>query len=543
MRFSVNRGGAPVGRWLVGSSFLIFLAAAPADKVNLPGQHRTRTCVKMMTPVVPLRFADGKPTGFFVRADDPSTQGGKRPCSAGFMEIDAREMLTTASGATLYFHPGGGGDLYKDSEEDGQYGHIAVTDLAELPKLKRSKNGKPAALSGAAYYIAPTRIPHDMWYKAEVVDGHSGASYANYGNPGYDKTDGRGDWTYITWSWVQNGGKKYPDNINGGGGIVRALGKRDMRFAAAAVEQIIGYSYGADNRANGRVTVIYGSTHTGPGEGGSSIYGWLAHSYQRQNEPIVPCVRRAEPTIDKSMAETATAGLKDSDPMVRMASNLLFERKVDDATAENLRAEWTKRLADEKAPFARMEILTEMSRVDSAQTIGDMLGALDKEQAPRVREQIILLLPYMRSTAANMKVVGEALLQDFRRSKVERERLRIIEAAAIIPTHESVLLVREIARTLSPTDPDVELHFAVADTVHRLMPRMKADDDFVKQVVRELEDVARRGTFQMRLRAIRILSAPEWNERSFLSTLSGSETSPDIRSFISKVNASPQNAR
>jgi hypothetical protein len=33
--------------------------------------------------------------------------------------------------------------------------------------------------------------------------GRTGSIYYTYGNPGYDKTGGGGDWTYINWRWCR----------------------------------------------------------------------------------------------------------------------------------------------------------------------------------------------------------------------------------------------------------------------------------------------------------------------------------------------------
>ncbi len=74
-------------------------ADAPSSAFNLPGQARTRTCVAMQGAKVPLRFADGTPTGWFVSGDDPSRQGGDHAeCPRGTMEMDVHEALTTACG-------------------------------------------------------------------------------------------------------------------------------------------------------------------------------------------------------------------------------------------------------------------------------------------------------------------------------------------------------------------------------------------------------------------------------------------------------------
>src|SRR5438046_48221 len=114
---------------------LVLEAAVPAEKFNVPGEHRTRTCAPMKGERIPLRFADGTPTGFYARGDDPSKQGGGRnpPCPPGCLELDAQEVITTAGGMKLYFHPGGGGSHYKDPVENGQYGHVAVNDLKSPP--------------------------------------------------------------------------------------------------------------------------------------------------------------------------------------------------------------------------------------------------------------------------------------------------------------------------------------------------------------------------------------------------------------------------
>src|SRR3954467_5310230 len=113
-----------------------------------------------------------------------------------------------------------------------------------------------------SYYITPTQVPMDMYYKPPSIGGSP--TWYTYGNPGYDKTGGRGDWTYIVWSVVQNGsGKPYPNNVTHGGGLGRALGKRDAVFNRCDVAQIVGISYGAGDVQNGVVTSIYGKTTAG----------------------------------------------------------------------------------------------------------------------------------------------------------------------------------------------------------------------------------------------------------------------------------------
>ena len=409
-------------------------AAAPADRFNVPGQRRTRTCAEMKGEKIPLRFADGTPTGFFAHANDPSKDAR---CAVGCVELDAHEVITTPSGMKLVFHAGGGPGHYEDHVENGQYGHIAIDDLKSPSKLTpKDLNGKPAPWkTGAAYLITPTRIPHDMWYKPNVTEaGRSGSTYFTYGNPGYDKTRGRGDWTYINWSWVQNGGPKYPENTCGGGGMVRAMGRRGMTFVAADVAPVIGYSYGPDNQVNGRVTAFYGRTTAGGGgekDGGSEIFGWLPHSYQKTGDIIVPCVRRSR------AARQPVTFARSNDPMERMAWNLLSEAPAEAPR----RSEIVKRYRAEADAAARMELLTELSRGDDAEMVRAMLELLAAEKEPRVREQAIVLLGYLRSSPGEMKRVGEALLTNFRRSTDERERLRTIETVGNFATVDSRALL------------------------------------------------------------------------------------------------------
>ena len=411
-------------------------AIVPAEKYNVPGQHRTRTPGEMKGAKIPLRFADGTPTGFFAHADDPSKYGdGRKPARPGFLELDAQEILTAPSGMKLLFHPGGGPDHYEDHVEKGQYGHVAIDDLKSPPPniAPVGLNGKPAPWkSGTSYLITPTRIPRDMWYKPNVnQEGRSGSTYFTYGNPGYDKTRGRGDWTYINWSWVQNGvGAKYPANVCRGGGMVRAIGKRGMTFIAADVAPVIGYSYGADNQVNGRVTAFYGRTTTAGGgdvDGGSEVFGWLPHSYQKAGDIIVPCVRRS-----RSATQPPTPAAS-NDRMERMAWNLLSETPGD-ATR---RAAIAQRFEADRDPQARMELLTELSRMDDSAAIAAMLKLLEDEPDARVREQAIVLIGYMRATADEMKRVCDALLKDFQRSEDERERLRTIEVAGNLGTADA----------------------------------------------------------------------------------------------------------
>ncbi|MGI8965383.1 MAG: hypothetical protein ACR2H1_04760, partial [Limisphaerales bacterium] len=267
---------------------LLFIAATssptfatdPSSSWNVYGQARTDSCAPMKYSTATLLFPDATPTGFYARADDPSKN---IPCSYGYVEIDAQEILYTGAAQDLYFHPGGGGSYYNNELDNGQYGHIWVADLNARPTLRpQNINGNGCSAStvpGTAfsYYLTPTRIPSDMYYKP-VAEVGGAPRWWTYGDPGYDKTGGRGDWTYIVWSCVQTGSGGYPDNSLGGGGLVRALGKRDKVFHRCDISKIYAVSY-ADalpRTQNGNVTNIYGKTRVDAT--GSWVYGWLVHS-------------------------------------------------------------------------------------------------------------------------------------------------------------------------------------------------------------------------------------------------------------------------
>ncbi len=443
-------------------------AEAPSSEFNLPGQARTRTCVASKGEKVPLRFADGTPTGWFAHGDDPSQQGGNhQPCGPGTLEMDVHEVLTAASGMKLYFHPGGGPSHYRDHVEHGQYGHIALEDLKWAPPPAGDINGKPAPLGGVRYFITPTRIPFDLWYKPNVSHGHSGSTYYTYGNPGYDKTGGRGDWTYLNWSWVQNGGAVYPKNKCGGGGMVRALAKRDSVFDACRVEAIIGYSYGPDNQVNGRVTACYGRAFAGPDEQGAEIYGWLPHSYQRNGGLIVPCLRRAEVKVVPTTSAPAS-----TNRLERMAWNLVHPMQPNAETIHVL----FKRYQSEAEPMARMELLTELSRMDAAQTVSVMLQLLGGEKEPRVREQALVLLGFMACTTREMSRVSAALAKSYPEAD-EQEKHRMLDVVSNIPTPESAQWV--LARWRAGGSQSERL--AAGDAILKLAPRVKMDEALVSE--------------------------------------------------------------
>jgi hypothetical protein len=228
-----------------------------------------------------------------------------------------------------------------------------------------------------------------MFYKPNAnAEGRTGSTYYTYGDPGFDKTKGNGHWTYINWSWVQNGGREYPANKCNGGGMVRALARPGTVFQACKVEPIIGYSYGRDNKINGRVTAFYGRAITGPGEKGDAIFGWLPLCYQKNDGVIVPCVQRRAMGAESKTFSPPPAHASD-DRMERMAWNLFSPRRG------NVADDWRKRFDAEADVMGKVEMLTELARTDDA-AAGKLLSDVGNGDGDeRVREQAKLLMKFV----------------------------------------------------------------------------------------------------------------------------------------------------
>ncbi len=299
-------------------TFLAFLFTAaastspgirPASEFNHSHQGRTSHCVQLADPhkLIPLRNADGTPRGFYVCGDYPVRKRqrneeapNREGCPKGFTEIDAREIVDSPAGKMI-FHPGGGSyEGYPGgSEKWGNYGHILLSDLKNVPAApdpydgKPSGNGLPAPIAKPGdtnygeYYVLPTAIDQDMWYK-KPNGKESGARYANYGA----KTHGG---MYMVWNCVQNGSPSTDEKVNHvpGGGYVRAVLPRGIKFDRCNVEPLKMVSYGLNNEQNGWVTAVYGRVSTGK----QDLYGWVIASYEKWD-------RRPDGKIEKKTVET-----------------------------------------------------------------------------------------------------------------------------------------------------------------------------------------------------------------------------------------------
>jgi hypothetical protein len=281
----------------------------PASDFNKPHQGRTSHCVELADheKLIPLRNADGSERGYYVCGLYPvkkrqinDNAPGREGCPKGFTEIDAREIVDSPAGKMI-FHPGGGAyDGYPGGVDKwGQYGHILLSDLRNVPKVAEPYDGKPAgnglpceiAKEGSPnygrYYIVPTKIDPDMWYK-KPNGKESGARYANYGDKGHGGM-------YLVWNCVQNGSPSTDEKENhvSGGGYVRAVLPRGMKFDRCNVAPLKMVSYGLNNEQNGWVTAVYGRVSTGK----QDLYGWVIASYEKWD-------RASDGKIEKNTVET-----------------------------------------------------------------------------------------------------------------------------------------------------------------------------------------------------------------------------------------------
>lgn len=273
-------------------------SAALASKYNNAHQGRTGDCYLLKNPkaLIPLRYADGTPRGYYVSGEYPVTKRqstsrdaenpDRSACPPGTTEIDAREIVDSPAGK-MVFHPGGGSYAHYPGgvNQWGQYGHILLSDFSKsqlLPVIHEGQpagNGlecataKPGQTNYGEYYIKPMSIDDEMWYKKPHAK-MTGSRYLNYGDRGHGGM-------YLVWNWVQNGNPSLEekDNHVPGGGYVRAVLKRSMIFYRCDVEPLKTVSYGLDDQQNGWVTVVYGKTYTGK----QWIYGWTIHSYEKWN--------------------------------------------------------------------------------------------------------------------------------------------------------------------------------------------------------------------------------------------------------------------
>lgn len=217
--------------------------------------------------------------------------------------------------------------------------------------------------------------------------------------------------------------------------------------------------------------------------------------------------------------------------MHRMADNLLKPQlDLDAGSAAKVRGDWMTRFNKEKDPLLREEIITEMVQLDDALTVKTMVDLWHKEQHPGVREQIVLILGYMRSTIPEMATVSPAMMRAFHETTYPQERTRILEVMSNLPTRESVQFMQS---TFTWAGASAEDRFNAAEGLFKLAHRVAVAPELIQQITERLrQDAQSAPTHEERLMAARALAAPSQNNKVFLSQLLVTETDPEIRKFL-----------
>jgi hypothetical protein len=177
-----------------------------------------------------------------------------------------------------------------------------------------------------------------------------------------------------------------------------------------------------------------------------------------------------------------------------------------------------------------------MSRLDQSGTITAMLRMLAWEQDPRVREQAIVLVGYMRSTSAQIEPVCAALLKAFQASTNENERMRILEITSNLPCPETVKLIGAIVPTLGTNEENIELQIGAADAVLKLSTGTPVDKMLSESVLEPLKLQAKSAKSRgLRARLIRLLAAPARGQLPFLLELLSTEKTSNVKETITDV--------
>lgn len=287
-------------------------------RFNNDDQGHADFCVKLKSPLVALRYADGTPSGFTLTDDIlvPAPGNGVSCPSRGMARLDAREFVIAADGRAMLFHRGGWGFAGNDPASAVHYGHVLVSDLDSVGfKFVRSiPMGQRNGASGGRWVAAPTEpwtgkgqqagngaacralapqpdtasvqsIPGDMKYLNTAQT--AAIPYAIYGDPSEDlgppADRARGiKYTMLTWSWI---------NVRGGG-VARALIRDGDAFYPCTDVPPIRLASVADaktQRRTGWVEAIYGAIRTGNRH---LLYGWTVSAHRHGSDPVVHHLRR-----------------------------------------------------------------------------------------------------------------------------------------------------------------------------------------------------------------------------------------------------------
>jgi hypothetical protein len=239
---------------------------------NTDGQRHVDRYAALALDAVPLRYPDGRPTGFEL---DRSMRLRDGTC-AGMARLDLHEVIDSAAGE-LVFHRGGRGFEYP---YEVKYGHVAVADLAVVPGRPVASGGHRGAavpVAGEPLTVAVRSIPAEMHYKRpqDTPRGQNrGASFLHYGDPASDQGE-RHDvhYTYLLWSLP---------NVRGGG-MVRALLRDGDSVTPCDMRPVTMDSFDSDGAVNGWVEGVYVRLALEKAD----LYGWVVAAHALgDDEPI-----------------------------------------------------------------------------------------------------------------------------------------------------------------------------------------------------------------------------------------------------------------
>lgn len=236
-------------------------------------------------------------------------------------------------------------------------------------------------------------------------------------------------------------------------------------------------------------------------------------------DPVHPIV----PTPGEDLAETAR--------MHRMSANLLKPQlALSPEAARGQRSQWAERFRKEGDPLLRQEIVTEMVQLDDADTLDTMLGLFDAESHAGVRDQIILIVGYLRATAQDMPKVCAKLMSAYDRGNDAHERARILDIVSNIPAAESVECMR---KAFTSPWASTEDRANAAAGLFKLAPRVEVDAALVAAMTDRLKhDAQASPTPRERSLAVTSLAAPGQDNKAFFRKVLESESDPALRRFL-----------
>ncbi|MEP6663679.1 MAG: hypothetical protein ABJC04_08440 [Verrucomicrobiota bacterium] len=230
--------------------------------------------------------------------------------------------------------------------------------------------------------------------------------------------------------------------------------------------------------------------------------------------------------------------------MKRMGQNLLKPQlSLDEKQAEELRAQWSARFLNETDPLLKKEVITEMVQLDDAPTIKLMTDFLNSETSAEVREQIVLILGFMKSSRADMPLVSSSVMAAYEQSEDARERETILKVMPNLETPESVQFLKK-AFDSAPLSTDDRYNAVNGLFQLARSEKITVDPKVIDQVTVSLKQEAQTAPDdQWRLRAVQSLAQVGQNNKPFLRGLLATETNAQILEFLRFASYEPNVAQ